>query len=63
MKIIFQKKGISPLIASVLSILFGVIMLTIVLTVVQPTFKRAEDSSTVTDIFQNLQLKQSYILL
>jgi len=56
-----NKKGISPIIASVLSIMFGIIMLVIVLTVIQPTFKRASDSSTITDIFQNLQLLNSGI--
>ncbi len=55
------KKGVSPLIASVLSILFGIMMLAIVLTVIQPTFKRAKDSSTISDIFQNLQLLNSAI--
>ena len=55
------KRGVSPLIASVLSILFGVMMLAIVLTVIRPTLKHASDSSTVTDIFQNLQLINSVI--
>lgn len=54
-------KGISPLIASVLSIMLGVMMLAIVLTVIQPTFKSARDSSTIADIFQNLRLIDSAI--
>ena len=49
-------KGVSPLIASVLSILLGIMMLAVVLTVIQPTFKTAQDSSTIADIFQNLNL-------
>jgi hypothetical protein len=55
------RKGISPLIASVLSIMLGVMMLAVVLTVIQPTFKNARDSSTIADIFQNLKLLDSAV--
>lgn len=54
-------KGISPLIASVLSIMLGIMMLAVVLTVIQPTFKSAQDSSIIADIFQNLNLIDSAI--
>ena len=54
-------KGISPLIASVLSIMLGIMMLAVVLTVIQPTFKTARDSSTIADIIQNLNLIDSAI--
>lgn len=54
-------KGVSPFIASVLTILFSVMMLGIVLTVITPTFKRAQDSSVMTDAFQNLNLLNSAI--
>ena len=56
-----SKKGVSPFIASVLTILFGVLMLTLVLGVVNPIFSRAKDSSVITDAFQNLNLLNSVI--
>jgi hypothetical protein len=56
-----EAKGVSPFIASVLTILFGVLMLGIVLGVVNPTFKRAQDSTVITDSFQNLNLLNSAI--
>lgn len=56
-----DNRGVSPFIASVLTILFGVLMLTIVLGVVNPIFKRVEDSSVITDAFQNLNLLNSVI--
>ncbi len=59
--IIMRNKGVSPFIASVLTILFGVIMLGIVLNVINPVFSRAQDSSVVSDSFQNLNLLNSVI--
>jgi type II secretory pathway pseudopilin PulG len=56
-----EAKGVSPFIASVLTILFGVLMLGIVLGVVNPTLKRAQDSTVITDSFQNLNLLNSAI--
>ncbi len=56
-----KQKGISPLISMVLTILFGVVMLTIVLTVVNPTLDRAKDSAVVTEVFQNLPLLDTAI--
>ncbi len=56
-----NRKGISPFIASVLTILLGVLMLTLVLGVVNPIFNRVEDSSVITDAFQNLNLLNSVI--
>jgi len=56
MKGLKYPKGISPLIATVFTIMLGVTMLVIVLNVVNPTFKRAQDSSVITDSFQNLEL-------
>lgn len=56
-----EAKGVSPFIASVLTILFGVLMLGIVLGVVNPTFQRAQDSTVITDSFQNLNLLNSAI--
>lgn len=56
-----DKRGLSPLIASVLTILFGVLMLGIVLAVVNPTFNRVQDSSVVSDAFQNMNLLNSAI--
>jgi hypothetical protein len=54
-------KGISPLISFVLTIMFGVIMVTLVLTVVNPTLDRAKDSAAVTETFQNLPLLDATI--
>jgi len=56
-----NRRGLSPLIASVLTILFGVLMLGLVLGVVNPTFRRAQDSSVMSDAFQNLNLLNSAI--
>jgi type II secretory pathway pseudopilin PulG len=56
-----KTSGVSPFIASVLTILFGVLMLGIVLGVVNPTLKRAQDSTVITDSFQNLNLLNSAI--
>lgn len=55
------RKGLSPFIASVLTILFGIMMLVVVLNVINPVFNQAEDSSIVTDAFQNLNLLHSTI--
>jgi type II secretory pathway pseudopilin PulG len=55
------RKGVSPLIASVFSIMFGIIMVAIVLTVILPVIQRARDSSTVSDIYQNLRILDSTI--
>lgn len=56
-----MNKGVSELIAMVLSILFGVVMITLVLTVLNPTLDRAKDSGTLTEAFQNLPLLDSAI--
>jgi hypothetical protein len=48
-------KAVSPLIASVLVAFFGVITLGVALGVVNPTFRRAQDTSAVNDQFQTLQ--------
>jgi len=49
------RKGISPLIATVLVILFGVITLGIALGVVNPAFRRMKDTSIVNDEFHTLE--------
>jgi len=54
-------KGISVLISTVLTFLFAVVMITIALNVVNPTFKRAQDMTTVGDAFQNLEIINSAI--
>ena len=48
-------KAVSPLIATVLVALFGVITLGIALGVVNPTFRRAQDTSAVNDQFATLE--------
>jgi len=48
-------KGISPLIASVFVILFGVTILAISLGVINPTFRRAKDTAIVNDAFHTLE--------
>jgi hypothetical protein len=55
------RKGVSPLISFVLTIMFGVIMVTLVLTVVNPTLDRAKDSGLVTEAFENLPLLDATI--
>jgi hypothetical protein len=54
-------KGLSPIISMVLTIMFGVVMVTLVLTVVNPTLDRAKDSAIVTEAFQNLPLLDTAI--
>jgi len=49
------RKAVSPLIATVLVTLFGVITLGIALGVVNPTFRRAQDTSAVNDQFATLE--------
>jgi hypothetical protein len=49
------RKGISPLIATVLAILFGVTTLGIALGVVNPAFRRMKDTSIVNDEFHTLE--------
>ena len=56
-----NSKAVSPLIATVFTILFGVMMLAIVLNVVNPMFRRAQDTSVVTDAFQNLEMLNTAI--
>jgi len=56
-----NSKAVSPLIATVFTILFGVIMLAIVLNVVNPMFRRAQSTSVVTDAFQNLEMLNTAI--
>jgi len=56
-----MKKGVSALIAMVLSILFGVVMITLVITVLNPTLNRAKDSGALTEAYQNLPLLDSAI--
>jgi len=50
-----SRKGISPLIATVLAILFGVTTLGIALGVVNPAFRRMKDTSIVNDEFHMLE--------
>jgi len=49
-------KGISVMISTVLTFLFAVVMITIALNIVNPTFQRAQDMTTVGDAFQNLEI-------
>lgn len=50
-----SRKGISPLIATVLVMLFGVTTLGIALGVVNPAFRRMKDTSIVNDEFHTLE--------
>ena len=56
-----NSKAVSPLIATVFTILFGVIMLAIVLNVVNPMFRRAQGTSVITDAFQSLEMLNTAI--
>jgi len=56
-----MKKGVSPLISFVLTILLVSAATTITLTVIKPTFDRMSDSSVINEATQNLELINSAI--
>ncbi len=56
-----MQKGISELIGSVLAFLFGIIMLTVAIQVLNPTFQRAQDTTVITDALSNLDVIDSAI--
>jgi hypothetical protein len=56
-----MKKGISPLIAFVITISIISVAITIVLTVVNPIFNKVSDSTTTNEIMGNLELINSAI--
>ena len=51
-----MSKGLSPFISAALIIMIGFIIISLVLTIINPTLNRARDSATVNEAIQNLQI-------
>jgi hypothetical protein len=56
-----MRKGISPIIAFVITVSIISVAITIVLSVINPTFKKVSDSTTTNEIKENLELMNSAI--